>query len=171
MEESVNCSKCNTSISNEDLFCSNCGYPERAGKREKDKYEYRIKLKKDVIEDAEKKLKNVKILLFVIAGFNLLMGLYQLIINEAIYDGIAGLIAAGIFIGCAIWVEKQPLTGILAAFIFWILIQSAVVFVDPALLLRGIILKIVIIGIFIKGISSARDYKVYSEQLKEMNVT
>ena len=52
---------------------------------------------------------------------------------------------------------------------FWILLQLSVVLVDPALLFNGILLKIIFIGIFIKGISSAKDAKKYTGQLKEMN--
>ncbi|MBV6641124.1 MAG: hypothetical protein KI791_10410 [Cyclobacteriaceae bacterium] len=167
----MECSKCNSILNDEDVYCPNCGYPERADESEKGKYEYRIKLKKDVLEDAEKKMKSVKILLYVIAGLNFAMGLYYLSEDLTFYDGIGSLIAAGIFIACVVWVNKQPLTGILAAFIFWILLQLSVVLVDPALIFSGIILKVVFIAIFIKGINSARDYQKFSQQLKEINVS
>ncbi len=169
MQVSLECSKCNSNLKEEDIFCPNCGYPENADQKEKDKYAYRIKLKSDVVQDAKKKLKNVKILLYVIAGINFLIGIYYLSNEMTFADGIGSLISGFIFLGCVFWVNKQPLTGILAAFIFWIILQLSVIFIDPSLLFRGIIIKIVIIGVFIKGINSAKDFKSYSEQLKEMN--
>ncbi|SMG20548.1 hypothetical protein SAMN05661096_01109 [Marivirga sericea] len=165
------CSKCKASITAEDVFCSNCGYPENADQEEKDKYEYRIKLKMNVLKDAKKKLKNVKILLWVLAGLHLVVGLAFLSQEITFYDGIGPIIAAVIFIACVFWVNKQPLVGIMAAFIFWVLLQLSVVLVDPALLLSGIILKIVFIGIFVKGISSAKDYKEFSQKLRTLNAT
>jgi high-affinity Fe2+/Pb2+ permease len=125
-------------------------------------------LKKDVIEDAKKKLRNVKILLIVLAGLNILFGLYYLMEDYTFYDGLAGLITAFVFIGCALWVEKQPLTGILAGFGFWILLQLVAIFINPANIFSGIILKVIFIVIFVKGIASAKDAKVFTEQLKEM---
>lgn len=168
MEESTSCSKCNSPLTEEDKFCSNCGYPERGTTAEKNKYNLSVKLKKDVVDDAKKKLKNVKILLFVVAGINVIVGIVQLMDAITFNDGIGSLITAAVFLGCVIWVNNQPLTGILAAFSFWVLLQLSVVLIDPTLLLSGLFLKIVIIGIFIKGISSARDAKKYAEQLKEM---
>lgn len=165
----IQCTKCNTEINQEDVFCSNCGYPENGDQEEKDKFDYRIKLKMNVLKDAKKKLKNVKILLWVLAGLHLLGGLFYISQEVTFYDGIGALIACVIFMACILWVKNQPLTGIMAAFIFWILMQLSVVFVDPALLFSGIILKIIFIGIFIKGISSAKDYKEYSQKLQTIN--
>jgi hypothetical protein len=170
MEKSLKCSNCQHELGENDIFCPDCGFPENGTQEDRNKYNYSIKLKKDVIQDGKKKLKNVKILLFVIAGINFLFGIYYLT-NEFTYiDGITNLIAAAIFLGCVIWVNNQPLTGIIAAFIFWILIQLSVVLIDPFLLIKGFLLKIIFIGIFLKGISSARDAKKYTDQLKEMKV-
>ncbi len=168
METTVKCSKCSTLLLENDTFCSNCGYPEKGTDKEKNYYEYKIKLKKDVIKDAQGKLKGVKILLIIIAVINLLFGLYYLTEDATFFDGLAGLIAAFVFTGCAFWVEKQPLVGVLAGFGFWILLQLVAIFVDPANIFSGIILKIIFIGIFIKGIVSAKDAEKYTKQLKEM---
>jgi len=168
MEESIICSKCSTPLMENDTFCNNCGYPEKGSQNEKGMYEYRIKLKKDVLDDAKKKLRNVKILLGVLAGINILFGIYFLMNDSTFYDGLGSLITAAVFSGCALWVDKQPLTGILAGFGFWILLQLMAIFIDPANLFSGIILKIIFIAIFIKGIASAKDAKVYTDQLKEM---
>lgn len=168
MEENLACSKCQNSMSTDDIYCTNCGYPERGSQEEISKYNHSIKLKMDVITEGVKKLKSVKILLYVLAGINAAFGIYYLTNELTFADGIGSLIAAGVFLACVIWVNNQPLIGVLAAFIFWILLQLSVVLVDPLLLFQGIILKIIFIGIFLKGISSARDAKKYQDQLREM---
>ncbi|MGM0579429.1 MAG: zinc-ribbon domain-containing protein [Bacteroidota bacterium] len=165
------CSKCNASLSQEDIFCSNCGYPENGDQKEKDKYEYRVKLRMNVLKDAKKKLKNVKILLWVLASLHFIVGLFFITQEITFYDGISLIISSVIFVACIFWVNNQPLTGIMAAFIFWVLLQLSVVFVDPALLFNGIILKIIFIAIFVKGITSAKDYKEYSQKLQALNAT
>jgi len=169
MEESILCSKCSTPLGAEDVFCPNCGYPEKADQSKRDKYKYRIKIKQDVVDDAKKKLKSVKVVLYIIIASNVLFGLSYLSEEATFVDGISSLVAALIFVGCLVWVNKKPLVGILAAFALWILLQLSVVLVDPALLFQGLFVKIIFIVIFIKGISSAKDYQEYSTQLKEMN--
>lgn len=169
MEDISTCSRCNTQLTEEDIFCPNCGYPEKASEEEKKKYDYRIKLRQDIVDDAKKKLKNVKILLYVIIGLNVVLGIYYLTDEFTVADGIGNLIAALIFAGCLVWVNKKPLAGILAAFIFWLLLQLSVVLIDPALLFSGLLLKVLFFGVFIKGITSARDYVKYTAQLEEMN--
>ena len=165
----VYCSQCGTIVDSNDRFCSKCGYPENGTIEDKNKYDHSIKLKKDILEDGKRKLKNVKIIIYIIAGFNAVFGIYYLTQPETFAEAISSFIATGLFIGCAIWVNKQPLVGVIAAFVLWILIQLSVVLVDPTLLFKGIIIKVIFVGIFIKGISSAKDAKKYTEQLNEMN--
>ena len=167
MELVSQCSQCKVALNTEDIYCPNCGFPERAEESEKGKYIYRIQLKKNVINDAKKKLKNVRILLWIVIVLNIISGLF-LLFNDVIELAIGSLISAAIYIGCLIWVGKQPLIGIMAAFIFWILMEALAIFADPSMTFRGIILKIIFIVIFIKGISSARDYQNYSAQLNEL---
>lgn len=168
MENELICSKCGSSLNENDVFCNSCGFPERGTLEDKKKYNFSIHLKKNVIEDANKKLNNVKILLYVITGLNVIIGLINLSNDYSYAQGIGNLIAAALFLGCALWVNNQPLVGVLAAFILWILLQLSVVLINPALLFSGIILKVIFIGIFVKGIASAKDYLKFSEQLKEM---
>jgi len=168
MEAVTNCSKCATILGENDKFCNSCGFPENGSEEEKKKYEYSIKLKKDVIEDANKRLKNVKWVLYIIIGINVLAGIYYLTDDATFFDGLGSLIAAAIFTGCLFWVNKQPLAGILAAFVFWIVLQLLTIVVDPTTIIQGIILKVIFIAVFVKGIASARDVKKFTAQLNEM---
>jgi hypothetical protein len=169
MEEQTLCSLCKKVISPEDIYCNNCGYPENGTDEVKGKYDLKIKLKKNVVDGAHKKLKNLKTMLFIIAGLNFVIGMYLITDDFTFTDGLVSLIASLVYLCCVAWVNKQPLTGVLAAFIFWILTQLSVLLVDPLLIFQGIILKIIFISIFVKGIASAKDAQKYTNELKEMN--
>jgi|GEM_PF-2075188 len=169
MLELFECSKCNFSLNSQDVFCNNCGYPERGNQEQKEIYEDEIKVKKFNATQADKELDNVRILLKIIIALTLLVGMFYLFSEDTFEDGIACLVATLIYIGCLIWVNKQPLSGVLAAFLFWLTLQLSVVFTNPVYLFKGIIWKILFISIFIKGINSARKYQKISNQLKNRN--
>lgn len=173
MTEEIKCSNCKASIDDSSTYCANCGFPERGSDEEKNKFLYRIKLKEDVVKDAEKKVRGVKTLLYILAGINAVAGFFFIFVLDSemtFADGIGFLVAAMVFIGCAIWVNRQPLMGVLAAFGFYLFIQVLSAVVDPSTIFQGILLKIIIIGVFIKGINSAKDAKKYRAQLAEMGV-
>ncbi|MEP1034089.1 hypothetical protein [Ekhidna sp.] len=173
MTEQLTCSNCKSTIDDSSTYCANCGFPERGSDEEKNKFLYRIKLKQDVVKDAEKKVRSVKTMLYILAGINLVAGFFFIFILDSeltFADGIGFLITALIFIGCAIWVNRQPLMGVLAAFGFYLFIQVLATVVDPSTIFQGILLKIIIIVVFVKGINSARDAKKYRDQLTEMGV-
>lgn len=159
------CENCSQITLNDDTYCSNCGFPQNGDNKEKAKFKYGVKLKKEALSEAEGKLKKVKIMLYILAGLNVAVGLFWLRSDFTFWDGISGLISGVVFIACAIWVNKQPLIGVLVAMIFYVLLQLSVVIVDPMLLLKGVILKVVVISIFIKGIQSAKDVKEFREKL------
>ena len=172
-QESLTCSNCKSTIADSDSFCANCGFPERGTDDEKNKFHYRVKLKQDVVRDAEKKVRGVKTMLYILAGLNLVLGVVFIFFMDSdltFADGLGFLITALVFTGCSIWVNKQPLIGVMSAFGFYIFLLVLSGIFDPNTIFQGLLLKIIIIGVFIKGINSARDAKKYSEQLAEMGI-
>ena len=169
-ERSSVCSNCKSSMEITQDYCQQCGFPENKEDKEKDQFHYRIKLKKNVLAEAQKKLKNVKILLFILAALNLIVGIFYASTLGVGAEFLGCMISAAVFVGCAFWVDKQALTGILAAFIFYLLLQVISIIISPVNIFSGILWKIIIITVFIKGINSAKDYKDYKAQLSEMGV-
>jgi uncharacterized membrane protein YvbJ len=72
------CPNCSNTCSSSAQFCNKCGYPVNGEESEVRKFEYRIKLREDILLESRKKIKNVKILLFVMAGLNVVFGLFFL---------------------------------------------------------------------------------------------
>ncbi len=166
MSDQIICSNCRSEMDEAEKYCNNCGYPEHGDEKEQSRFMYSIKLKQDALAEAKKKLSNVRVMLYILAAINVMVGLYWLASEGGFADGIANIITAAVFIGCAILVKKQPLIGVLSAFIFWLVMQLSVVFIDPALLINGVVLKVVVIVLFVKGIQSARDAKEFTDKLK-----
>lgn len=164
-----NCENCLSPIPEKaGKFCSKCGFPALGSDREKENFRISLKRKKEILAEAEKKIRNVKILLYVLAGLNLAVGLVvsALSADMGILFFLEYFIAAAVFTACAIWVNKNPIAGVIAAFSFYMLLQIAAAIVDPSTIFQGIIVKVIFIGMFIKGIRSAYDYKEYAEKLK-----
>lgn len=164
------CENCGAIVKGDEHFCGECGFPQHGTEDEKSTFHRRILRKKEVVKDAQKRVKNVQILLYILAGINVVVGsIYTFGADESLFvDGLASLVTGLVFIGCAVWVNKQPLTGILAAFVFWIVLQLLTAVLLPESIFRGILIKIIIIGVFVKGINSAKDAAKYSEQLASM---
>lgn len=166
--EESKCSNCTQLVKKDETFCGNCGFPENGSEQEKSKFNYSKKLKKNVVDDAKNKLKSVKILLYIMAGINFFYGVYYLSQDSFMAEAIASFFATIIFIGCAIWVDKSPLVAVLSAFGFWLLIQILSAILEPTTLFQGLIIKIIFISIFIKGIKSAKDYKDFTAKLNQV---
>lgn len=162
------CPNCCATLEDGSKFCHECGFPARGDDKEQKQYYHRKKLKYDVWQEANKKVRRARNLILVIAGLNFIAGLIYLLATELMADAVGMLIAAVVYLGCAIWATRQPLMGFLAALSLFIIIWVVSAIVDPSYIYRGIILKIIFLVIFIRGISSARDAKNYEKQLKEM---
>jgi hypothetical protein len=107
----------------------------------------------------DKHIRNARILLFVLAGFTLL-----LLINAAPFDSPARIISggiivlfAGIFAGLALWTKKKPYTAILCALIFYIALIGIAAIMDPTTIWQGWIWKIVIIILLILGLRNGKE--------------
>lgn len=168
------CERCNEDLrESSGKFCPKCGFPANGTEQDQKNFYHSLKLKQDVLDDAQKKLKRVTAMLYILAGINVLYGLYFFGAGAALYGDDSGIIGATtiimglIFIGCALWVKKNPVAGTVTAFSIYALVQVASALVEPETIFQGIILKIIIVVIFVRGIRSAFDYREYQRKLDE----
>lgn len=161
----INCMNCQTVLASDDVFCGKCGFPERGTEEEQRNYRLKIASRKRLLKSANKKVKNGKTVLYVLAGLNVLAGIIEMVRYEDIAALVASLVLAVIYLVLAAWSDKQPFAAILTGFIIYITIQLLSVILDPINILSGIVLKIIIITVFIKGIKSAREAQ---DVLKEL---
>ena len=115
------------------------------------------------LEPYEKSLKNARVWLYVIAGIQFAMGIYEYFTVEdnvvaAVAFGIDAFIALG-FLTLALWSKKKPVIAFAIALGFYILFLVSFIFLDPANIFKGLILKILVIVALIKANRDARKYE------------
>jgi prepilin signal peptidase PulO-like enzyme (type II secretory pathway) len=107
----------------------------------------------------DKHIKNARIMLFVMAGLQLI-GVYTALalpdparwITIVIY-----LFFGGVFAGLAFWTHQKPYTALLTALIIYVSLQVFGGIYDPSSIYRGIVLKIGIIVMLIIGMRNGKD--------------
>ena len=124
----------------------------------------------DFSERYDKHVKNARTALYVVAGLIVLGGLITTVLqpNEMLLDiWIEVVIVAGIFFVLAVWSNMKPYAALLTGLIIYILYQLLYLIIDPANIVRGIIVKIIIVVYLIRGISNAREAERFKETLKK----
>jgi predicted MFS family arabinose efflux permease len=121
----------------------------------------------------EKTMKNARIWLYVIAGAQLLMGIYE---YNTIDDKTVGAIASGIdafialtFLGLSLWSKKKPVIAFTIALVFYIVIVLGLALLsgDFMTLAKGIIFKILVVVALVKANRDARQYEAIKQSLGE----
>ncbi len=148
-----------------DIFCQACGFPMKGTEEEQRSYRLRISSRKRLLADANKKISNAKTALFVLAGLVTLYGVIMFFSEDDTASLIGALLIAIIYLGLAAWASKNPFGAILTGMIIYLTLWVLDILVDPSAIYSGIIIRILIIGAFVKGIKSAREAKVLLQQI------
>jgi peptidoglycan/LPS O-acetylase OafA/YrhL len=121
----------------------------------------------------EKTMKNARIWLYVIAAIQLIMGIVEF---NTIEDSSIAPVAFGIdalialtFLGLGLWSKNKPVIAFTIALAFYVIITIgfAIISGDFTVLVKGIILKIVVVGALIKANKDAREYEAIKQSLGE----
>lgn len=161
------CSACYNQINEDDSFCGGCGYPLKGTVEEKNNF-ISVRNSKEIdLADANNKIKTAGRSLYWIAGATVLSGFIFYFVNKDINLIIVNLILGAIYAGLGAWSQKKPLAAIISGFALYVLIFILNVITNPSSIANGIILKILFVGYFIKGIKSA----IEAEKIKkELNI-
>ena len=124
--------------------------------------------KREALDNARKKLRNVRIAIFVIASLTIFYGFYEafFMAGANVIFGVIDWFMGAVFIGLGIWSYSKPFLSFVIAFSIYVLIQVLFFIVEPVSIFKGIILKGVIIYTFIVGIQQAKKEK---ESLKPVD--
>ncbi|WP_179009170.1 zinc ribbon domain-containing protein [Winogradskyella forsetii] len=155
----AHCSKCNTAILQENIFCQECGFPENGTEKDVAQFHARNVMKKNEHMDADKKIKSARNVLYVIAGITILAGLFYFFRDQDIAILVTNVILGIIYLVLGSWTSKKPLIAILLGLFLYLTTIIIAAIVDPATIIRGIIFKILIIAYLGKGVYSASSIK------------
>ena len=115
------------------------------------------------LQPYERTLNRARIWLYVIAGLQFIMGIIEY--NQAddptigwTAFGIDAFIAAG-FLILALWSRKKPVPAFTIALVSYIVLITGFMILNPSNLVRGIIIKILVIIALVKANRDARKYE------------
>lgn len=164
----LSCENCNAINLPTQKFCTQCSFPVGGNDEEKTKFRLIVSSRKRLLKDVEEKIKSAKTIIYVLAGFALVMGLVFGLVNDDFPTMIMNLFLSVIYLILAAWSNKNPFGAILTAFIIYITLIVINAFFDPATIIQGIIIKIFFIGALIKGTRSAKEAEGFKKELEKL---
>jgi len=136
----IYCSECSNKLEDSENVCSDCGYPEKMPKEERDKYWKRLNSKKALLSYSEKDVKRARILIFILSILSLGYG-YFLLSSESLppygaseeliskiefadfINGIIELFLGLTFLFCGFVFYKKMKLAILIPILLWLFYQ------------------------------------------------
>lgn len=169
MNEPVQCPKCGSTAVRGDDFCGQCGHKlallaryrlKQSGERFSTRYA------KDVYGG---NIKSGRTVILVVAIIMLITGFVFLAISdkgseENTATAVASFIIAVIFLALWIWAKSQPFPASLTAFILYISLIGISAAFDPVTLVQGLLIKIAIVALLLRAITSSYKYKKLIEE-------
>ncbi|WP_462265401.1 hypothetical protein [Mucilaginibacter sp.] len=168
----LNCTYCNTAVAQPDNFCITCGYPINGTEEDQRFFVSERNALAIDLEDHHKKVNQAGKSLYWLAGATLVWGFiqYGITASKGIDNGeldkpllLVNIILAALYLGLGLWSRKKPVAALVSGFSLYLIVQILGTIGDPAYLFKGIIIKILFVGYFIKGIKSAME----AERLKK----
>lgn len=106
----------------------------------------------------DKHIRNARIILFVIAAFQLVGIFLSLKLSGPVmWISIGGYtVIALVFSALALWTKQKPFTALLIGLILYIALLVGDAIVDPSDIIKGILLKILVIILLILGLKNGK---------------
>ncbi|WP_299098523.1 zinc ribbon domain-containing protein [uncultured Winogradskyella sp.] len=153
--KNLECSKCNTLMIAETVFCPECGFPEHGTEKDVAQFHARNIMKKSNELDADKKIKSARNVLYIIAGVTMLFGFIFFFTDQDASVLVTNVVLGIIYLLLGSWTSKKPLVAILLGLLLYLTTIIISTIIDPATIIKGIIFKILIIAYLGKGVYSA----------------
>ena len=118
----------------------------------------------------EKSLSNARIWLYIMAGLQFAVGIYEYF---SIEDNLSAGISFGIdafigltFLSLAIWSKQKPFIAFTLALVLYIMVSLLIIYFEPTAIVRGIIFKVLIVVALVKAINNAKRYEEIKSAIK-----
>ena len=162
------CENCRSQQSNEKKFCSSCSFPVQGTDEEKSSFRLRLSSRKRFLKDAEQKTRSATTMIYVAAGLFFVSGLITFFATDDFAILLVNLVICVVYLILAVWSSRNAFAAILTALLIYLTIQLINVMTIPGSLFSGIIIKIVIIAAFVKGIKAALEAKGLLVELEKI---
>jgi len=154
-------------IKEDEIFCPNCGFPQRGNHDDQRRFIAKfnvIKMFGDEYSAAVNKARNI---LFVLSVLNVLAGvLLGIVINKDIPVLIGSVLSAAIYLALGLWSRKKPFPAIITGLFVYITFIVIAALFNPASIISGLIWKGLIISGFVYGYRGAKEAEHIKEQME-----
>jgi hypothetical protein len=123
-----------------------------------------------LIKRAKEKISNAKIIIYLIAGFTFLAGLFAYFRFDDFNLMIVNLFMSLLYLIMAAWADKNPFAAILTAFIMYATVILINAVVEPGTLFSKLLWKVVVIAAFVKAIRSAQEAQESMKELEKYKI-
>lgn len=163
--ESIVCGYCVKNNNLEDNFCQFCGYPIKGSDQEQKSFLAGITVSKIDLGEAEKNIRLARNYIYALSGFTLLSSLVSLFIHEDVTTFVVNAVLAIIYGGLGYWANNKAFAAILTAMILYFTINILNAFVDPVTIFQGIIFKVIIVALLIKGLRAGMEWEKITKRI------
>ncbi len=85
----------------------------------------------------------------------------------AILLTLCNFVLAATYFGLWIWAKSRPLPAAMTALILFLTLQAINLAISPLSILQGIVVKIIILGVLIRAVTSANKYQKLKQQQQQ----
>lgn len=165
---SSGCENCSANVPTNQKFCAQCSFPANGSESEKQSFRLHVSSRKRFLSDAQDKIKSSRYMMFGLAALFLIVGLIAGLAGDDMETMIINIFCCIVYLILAAWCSKNPFGATLTALIIYATLVTVSAFVDPTSLVRGILLKIIIVMALVKGIRSAQEAQKYLAELEKL---
>jgi hypothetical protein len=116
----------------------------------------------------EKPLRNARIWLYVIAGLQFLMGIYEYFANDGSTIGIIAFgidaAVAGLFLALGLWSRQKPAAAFTSALVCFVIVFVGFGLLDNENFFRGVLFKVLVVVALVRATRNARQYEALKER-------
>ncbi|MBS1612254.1 MAG: hypothetical protein JST49_05485 [Bacteroidetes bacterium] len=163
------CPICSAEYNTQPKFCSNCGYPINGTFDEQDAFDLEYRSQRASLEGALIIAGKARTALFVLSGLLLIGNGVIAYVQGSAAMFIVGICISAIFVGLGFWSKKKPFTALVTALVLYATIVLADAAFDPSTLIKGLLVKIIVITYLISGIKSAKEAQHIQDELNAKN--
>ena len=153
------CSVCATTLSEDQKFCTHCGFPERGTEEEKSRFHAHKVIEARDEREAKQRVSSARTTLYVVSGLMFLGGLIYFFIDNDISVLITYIILSVIYLILGYWSQSKPLIAIILGLLVYLTLIVLSAIADPTSIFSNIIIRIIIIVYLAKGVYSASAIK------------
>jgi hypothetical protein len=145
----MECPNCKSSFETTPAKCTTCGYPFSGTDAERSAFIGQQVLKVGTIGDSKESLDRAKLILYFIAGVNLVLSTF---FTQSSFDFVAGVIISLLFFVFGYFLQKKPLLFLILPLCLLLLLYTLDAIIDPSTLYQGLKLKVLYIGSLVYAI-------------------